>query len=111
MITLAIIIFIFVVYLSYHFYQTRKIIQSQPKFEMPKDVDKYEFNSTDVITAIDAARKGKLDKDIAADLVIRAVNLSKITPKAATEALDTFDYDLILQPDGTYKKAKKRKTR
>jgi hypothetical protein len=77
------------------------------KMPLPEDVDEYEFNSTDIIKIIVAARKGEIDVETAIDLVVRAVNLKKIKPEAASEVLHEFGYDLIHLTDGTYKKAQR----
>lgn len=74
---------------------------------LPEDIDKFEFNSTDLIGIVVAARKGETDVDTVANLLIRAVTLKKIKPEAANEILGEFGYELIQLTDGTYRKATK----
>lgn len=74
----------------------------------PPTKEQGKFSSTDVITEIVNARKKKITPEQLARTIINAVNMDIITPHAAAETLEEFNYTLVLLGDGRYTTGKER---
>ncbi|MBN8582652.1 MAG: hypothetical protein J0L96_18450 [Anaerolineae bacterium] len=64
------------------------------------------LNTSDIISAIVSTRKGQMEPEVLAALVISAINSSLINKETAVKTLTEFKYNLIYLGDGKYTHSK-----